>query len=104
MEGGLGGVYGWLDVHRVGVAIPFAMECICSGDDEESFDEGGIHQSGSRLLLLEAFFVFSPLFYSFSLENIKDICICLFFFVLLQAIFSNLRQLSSIMLSIFVNE
>ena len=58
MEGGLGGVYGWLDVHRIGVAIPFAMECICSGDDEEPFDEGGIHQSGSRLLLLGAFFVF----------------------------------------------
>ena len=66
MEGGLGGVYGWLDVHRVGVAIPFAMECICSGDDEESFDEGGIHQSGFRLLLLGAFFLcFFSLFYSF---------------------------------------
>jgi hypothetical protein len=54
------GVYGWLDVHRVGVAIPFAMEYICSGDDEEPSDEGGIHQSGSRLLLLEAFFCIFP--------------------------------------------
>lgn len=48
--------------------------------------------------------MFFSLFYSFFMENIKDICIYLFFFVLLQAIFSNLRQLSSIMLSIFVNE
>jgi hypothetical protein len=47
-------------------------------------------------------FFFVVLF--FFMENIKDICIYLFFFVLLQAIFSNLRQLSSIMLSIFVNE
>ena len=81
MESGLGGVYGWLDVHRVGVAIPFAMECVCSGDDEESFDEGGVHQSGSRLLLLGAFFLYFPLCFILFLWKISKIFAYIFFFL-----------------------